>query len=54
MIDFLPGSPDFIKACVSYYHHIGFDFVEAADIIIGVGASEILSFCFYGCCEAGV
>jgi aspartate aminotransferase len=47
------GTGEFLKACQSYYHKIGFDFIDQADIIIGEGASETLAWAFYACCELG-
>jgi len=47
------GTPEFVKACLTYYHRLGFNFLESADIVVGEGASEILAWCFFGCCEAG-
>jgi len=40
------GTPEFLKACLSYYHKLGFEFLETSDIITTVGASEAMTFAF--------
>jgi len=47
------GTPEFLSACQQYYHKIGFNFIEIADIVIGEGASETLNFAFFATADQG-
>jgi len=47
------GTPQFLDACVSYYHKIGFPFVSKQHMVIGIGASECLQWTFFATCEPG-
>lgn len=47
------GSPEFLEACVGYYHKIGHPFVTKQNMVVGVGASECLQWVFFGICQPG-
>lgn len=47
------GVPAFIEALKTYYHRLGYTFLESENIIATVGGSEALSMSFFATCEAG-
>jgi aspartate aminotransferase len=47
------GQPEFLEALKTYYHKLGFPFVDIADIQVTTGGSEGISMALFACCEQG-
>jgi len=47
------GNPDFLSALASYYHAIGFSFIEESNIQVTTGGSEAISMALFAACNPG-
>jgi len=47
------GQPEFIEALKTYYHKIGFTFIDTPHIQVTTGGSEGISMSLFACCEPG-
>lgn len=47
------GNPDFLEAMKTYYHRLGFSFLESQHIQVTTGGSEAISMALFAVCNPG-